>query len=86
MEFFYREMRRARLLMDGDEPVGGQWNFDHDNRKACRRGVKPPKRLRFEPDAITREVMAMVAAASPIISAISSPSAGRSRAPMRWRR
>jgi deoxyribodipyrimidine photolyase-related protein len=35
MEFFYREQRRRfGVLMsgDGDEPVGGQWNFDHDNR------------------------------------------------------
>lgn len=34
MEHFYRAMRRRhRVLMDGDKPVGGQWNFDHDNRK-----------------------------------------------------
>ncbi|MDB5651716.1 MAG: cryptochrome/photolyase family protein [Hyphomicrobiales bacterium] len=33
MEFFYREMRRETdLLMDGDEPEGGNWNFDKDNR------------------------------------------------------
>lgn len=62
MEFFYRDMRRASgLLMDGDDPAGGQWNFDHDNRKALPRDVSPPKRLRFEPDVITREVMDMVA-------------------------
>jgi deoxyribodipyrimidine photolyase-related protein len=61
MEFFYREMRRETgLLMDGDEPVGGQWNFDHDNRKSLPREVRPPKRRRFEPDAVTREVMALV--------------------------
>ena len=61
MEFFYREMRRASgLLMDGDDPAGGQWNFDHDNRKALPKDVKPPRRLRFEPDSITREVMDMV--------------------------
>ncbi len=34
MEFFYREMRRETgLLMDGDQPVGGQWNFDAENRR-----------------------------------------------------
>ncbi len=35
MEHFYRHMRRSLgLLMDaGGEPEGGQWNFDHDNRK-----------------------------------------------------
>ncbi|MGE4331018.1 cryptochrome/photolyase family protein, partial [Diaphorobacter sp.] len=35
MEHFYRPMRRRyRVLMDADgQPEGGQWNFDHDNRK-----------------------------------------------------
>jgi deoxyribodipyrimidine photolyase-related protein len=63
MEFFYREMRREHaILMEGDEPVGGQWNFDHDNRKALPKDVMPPKRNRFAPDEITRSVMALVAA------------------------
>ena len=61
MEFFYREMRRATgLLMAGDEPEGGQWNFDHDNRKALLKTATLPKRRRFEPDDITRDVMALV--------------------------
>ncbi len=36
MEHFYRQMRRRfALLMDVQgQPEGGQWNFDHDNRKA----------------------------------------------------
>lgn len=35
MELFYREMRRRTgLLMAGDVPEGGQWNFDPENRKA----------------------------------------------------
>ena len=34
MEHFYRAMRRRhQVLLEGDKPVGGQWNFDHDNRK-----------------------------------------------------
>ena len=38
LEDFYRwQRRRLEVLMDGDEPVGGQWNFDHDNREP------PPK-------------------------------------------
>jgi deoxyribodipyrimidine photolyase-related protein len=61
MEFFYRDMRRASgLLMEGDEPTGGQWNFDHDNRKSLPRDIAPPKRRRFAPDATTREVIGMV--------------------------
>lgn len=61
MEFFYREMRREHeLLMQGDQPSGGQWNFDHDNRKSLPTSMKLPKRARFEPDEITREVMELV--------------------------
>lgn len=63
MEFFYREMRRMTgLLMDGDEPAGGAWNFDAENRKALPKGLAPPAPKRFPPDATTREVMALVAA------------------------
>jgi deoxyribodipyrimidine photolyase-related protein len=62
MEFFYREMRRkSGLLMQGDEPVGGQWNFDSENRKPLAKNAVLPDRLRFVPDTITREVMALVA-------------------------
>lgn len=62
MEFFYREMRRATgLLMEGAEPAGGAWNFDAENRKALPKGVVPPAPRRAPPDAITREVMALVA-------------------------
>jgi deoxyribodipyrimidine photolyase-related protein len=63
MEFFYREMRRRhRVLMDGDQPCGGQWNFDADNREAFGKGgpVGVPEPARFAPDAITREVIALV--------------------------
>jgi len=66
MEFFYREMRRATgLLMQGDKPEGGAWNYDAENRKPLARGVTPPASPRFEPDAITLEVMALVAARFP---------------------
>jgi deoxyribodipyrimidine photolyase-related protein len=63
MEFFYREMRRLhRILMQGDEPAGGQWNFDRENRKRLPAHTVPPPPRRPLPDAITREVMALVAA------------------------
>ena len=60
MEFFYREMRRRhRVLMDGDEPAGGAWNFDADNRGAFGKAGPQdvPARLHCAPDAITREVV-----------------------------
>ena len=44
MEYFYRDMRRRTgLLMDGDQPVGGQWNFDADNRKPAEASLFMPR-------------------------------------------
>ena len=38
MEDFYRwQRKRFDILMDGDEPTGGKWNFDEENRQP------PPK-------------------------------------------
>ncbi|MGR3433583.1 MAG: cryptochrome/photolyase family protein [Shimia sp.] len=63
MEWFYREMRRKTgLLMDGDKPAGGKWNFDHDNRKPASDDLFREGPLRTEPDAVTREVLDTVAA------------------------
>jgi len=61
MEFFYRTLRRKTgWLMDGDHPVGDQWNFDASNRESLPADEPLPPRLRFEPDAITGEVLALV--------------------------
>lgn len=63
MEFFYRDMRRKTgLLMDGDKPVGGAWNFDSENRKPAPRDPAMPRPLSFPPDAITQAVIALVTA------------------------
>jgi deoxyribodipyrimidine photolyase-related protein len=66
MEDFYRWQREETgiLMVDG-VPVGGQWNFDKENRKALPKGVKVPTRPQFEQDGITREVIAMVEARFP---------------------
>ena len=43
MERFYREMRvKYDLLMNGDEPEGGKWNYDHNNRKKLPKKETPP--------------------------------------------
>lgn len=63
MEFFYRDMRRkSGLLMDGEKPIGGQWNYDNENRKPAKRNLAIPQPLHFEPDDITRDVINMVEA------------------------
>jgi deoxyribodipyrimidine photolyase-related protein len=62
MEFFYREMRRRTgLLMQGDAPAGGRWNFDAENRSPPAGGLFLPEPLRHAPDAVTREVLDLVA-------------------------
>ena len=51
MESFYRHMRQKHdILMNGPEPAGGLWNFDHDNRKRYDRKVPLPEALPFEHD------------------------------------
>ncbi|MFN7053426.1 MAG: cryptochrome/photolyase family protein, partial [Gemmobacter sp.] len=66
MEWFYRDMRRKTgLLMEGDKPTGGQWNFDPENRKPAAPDLLRPKPLRFAPDAETEAVLALVAARFP---------------------
>ncbi|MEM7614457.1 MAG: cryptochrome/photolyase family protein, partial [Pseudomonadota bacterium] len=63
MEYFYREMRRKTgLLMDGDDPAGGKWNYDQDNRKAASPDLLMPKPRAEEPDAITAKVLDLVEA------------------------
>ena len=63
LEYFYREMRqRHGILMDHGKPIGGRWNFDADNRESFGKNGPGalPTPLRFAPDAITREVIALV--------------------------
>lgn len=62
MEYFYRIMRRhTGLLLDAQQqPVGGQWNFDKDNRKPCPANLEPVLPLRFSSDDITLAVCQLV--------------------------
>ena len=63
MEDFYRwQRRRLNVLMDGDEPCHGQWNFDAENR------LPPPKTghdrwptpRTYELDALDQQVISDV--------------------------
>lgn len=66
MEYFYRLMRRKTgLLMEGDKPAGGKWNLDAENRHKANVDLLMPEPSRFEPDAITRDVLDLVAARFP---------------------
>jgi deoxyribodipyrimidine photolyase-related protein len=63
MENFYHKMRlQHNILLNPDKtPIGGKWNFDSDNRKSFKKNLFFPKRLSFKKDAITDEVIALVA-------------------------
>lgn len=44
MENFYRwQRKRLEILMDGEKPLGGTWNFDQENR------LPPPKNYHYPP-------------------------------------
>jgi len=63
LEYWYRELRRQHgILIEGGKPVGGQWNFDVDNResfgKTGPQNVPPP--FRIAPDAVTQQVIDLV--------------------------
>ncbi len=61
MEWFYRDMRRKTgLLMDGEKPEGGKWNFDTENRKSAPKDAHFSDPLRFEPDETVVEVLDLV--------------------------
>ena len=61
MEFLYRDIRRKTgLLMNGEHPEGGKWNYDHDNREAASADLFMPRRREFQPDAMTKDVIALV--------------------------
>lgn len=61
MESFYREGRkRFQILMEGQDPIGGQWNLDKENRKPPKGTLNTPKPQWFEPDEMTQSVIERV--------------------------
>lgn len=72
MEYFYRwQRKRLDILMDGNEPVGGQWNFDHDNRlpppktKKGQPAHRWPRPLTFTPDDIDHQILDRISTPGP---------------------
>ncbi len=62
LEHFYRwQRRRLDILMDGDQPHGGQWNYDASNRQPPPPGgLRPPPLPLVPVDALTRTVIDQV--------------------------
>ena len=58
MADFYKHQRRSRgLLMDGDQPLGGRWSFDEDNRRKVPKSMLSciPELGEVTPDAVDLE-------------------------------
>lgn len=63
LEYWYRELRHKHgILMEGKDPVGGQWNLDADNRESFGKAgpQNVPQPTRCAPDAMTQEVITLV--------------------------
>ncbi len=59
MESFYRHMRKKHdVMMDGKNPIGGKWNFDHSNRKAFPKDIQLPNRGNRKKDV--SEILKMI--------------------------
>ena len=57
MENFYRAQRiRLNILVEGEKPVGGEWNFDKENRLPPPKNYIFPPYLTHSPDSIDTDV------------------------------
>jgi len=66
-EFYYRWLRKKyNILMNDNEPAGGQWNFDKENRKSIKQlKDEIPKRNSLKTDKETFDVMVDVETSFP---------------------
>ena len=66
MENFYRGQRiRLGVLVEGNSPVGGAWNFDKENRLPPPKNYEWPPYLEFAPDEIDKNVALQLGIAAP---------------------
>ncbi len=61
MAIFYAwQRRRLGVLVDNDEPIGGKWSYDEDNRKKLPRNHPVPEPVRLERHPEVDEAIAWV--------------------------
>ncbi|NDV61283.1 cryptochrome/photolyase family protein [Puniceicoccales bacterium CK1056] len=65
LEYYYRELRKRHgiLVTDDLKPIGGEWNFDKENRGAFGKAGPDPERpgpTSFPPDKTTQGVLELV--------------------------
>ena len=61
-DFYKSQRKRLGLLMDGDDPLGGQWSFDEANRKKVPKKLLSaiPSSLVLQRDAFDTEAVSYV--------------------------
>lgn len=66
LEDFYRwQRRRLGYLMEGDDPEGGKWNFDHENREPPPDDPPWPKPQKSQLDDLDRDVLSELGDVAP---------------------
>ncbi|MEL6862736.1 MAG: cryptochrome/photolyase family protein, partial [Pseudomonadota bacterium] len=66
-EYYKAQRRRLNLLMDGDQPTGGKWSYDEENRKKVPKAKlsEIPQLPRRDPDELERAAQASIKAQFP---------------------
>lgn len=61
MEYFYREVRKKyNILLEKNKPIGGKWNFDHENRAKAPKSLESIQPFKSVTSNTTKEVMQLV--------------------------
>ncbi len=58
--FYIDQRKRFNILIQDDKPIGGQWNFDVENRKKIPAQAYVPERLKTTNNKFVREACAYV--------------------------
>ena len=61
-DFYKFQRKRLNLLMDGDQPLGGKWSYDEDNRKKIPKDLfsEIPKLSKFRRNLIEQDAVEYV--------------------------
>ena len=61
MAVFYKETRKKmNILMNGEDPVGGKWSFDEDNRKKLPKGTIIPALPKINETSHTKNLKSII--------------------------
>ena len=61
MATFYKQQRiEKNILMHKDNPIGGKWSFDEENRKKIPEGLITPSEPKFKEDTVIKDVKKLV--------------------------